>query len=387
MPSPKQVLMLCPEAPFPVLGGGAQRMASIIEYLARSGCAVDVLSFVQCQAPEGAVREMLSVPLPPNGRSLPSRVMRNAGRLVRGVPPLIDRLAGFHTELRRVLGNRRYDVAILEHFWLAPYVDLAREYAREVWCDLHNIESRFFGTLADASPIWQGLAHLRFAHLSRRMEQALLPRFDGLLVCSDLDLSFVDWMAPQVRKVVYPNTIAWRDRIRAEKEPVIVFSGNMEYHPNLRAVQWFHKEVWPQIRKQMPEVKWRLVGMNPHAVHKIVSGDDRIELTGAIKDAIAEIARAQVAVVPVHAGSGTRVKIVESWAAATAVVTTPIGVEGLPHAGAVRVAEREDFGGAVLELLASTPMRRELEDAGRLLYESKFHRQAGWKFLDEAGIV
>jgi polysaccharide biosynthesis protein PslH len=381
------VLMLCPEAPYPVLGGGAQRMASIIEYFTRSGCAVDVVSFVPCQAPAGAVREMLAVPLPPNRRSLAARVMRNAGRLVRGVPPLVDRLSGFQAELRRVLGDRRYDIAILEHFWLAPYVELAREFAQEVWCDLHNIESRFFGTLAGASPFWQGLAHLRFASLSRQMEQALLPRFDRLLVCSDVDLGFVDWMAPGVSKVVYPNTIAWRERMETLKEPAIVFSGNMEYHPNLSAVNWFFKAAWPRIREARADVVWRLVGMNPQAVAGIVAGDARVHLVGPVEDAVAEIARAQVAIVPVHAGSGTRVKILEAWAAPTAVVTTPLGVQGLPEGRAVRVAGQEQFAEAVLEVLDSERVRTDLETAGREIYESKFHREAGWKLLDEAGIV
>ena len=81
----KQVLLVCPEAPYPVLGGGAQRIASLIEYFVARNCAVDVLTFMPCQTPADLVREVLCVPLPTNGRSLPSRVLRNAGRLARGV--------------------------------------------------------------------------------------------------------------------------------------------------------------------------------------------------------------------------------------------------------------------------------------------------------------
>ena len=104
--------MVCPEAPYPALGGGAQRIVSLIEYFVARGCAVDVLTFVPCQAPPEFVREVLLVPLPANGRSLAAKVLRNAGRLARGVPPLIDRLAGFDPIMRAVLGSRRYDVEI-----------------------------------------------------------------------------------------------------------------------------------------------------------------------------------------------------------------------------------------------------------------------------------
>ena len=376
----KQVLLVCPEAPYPVLGGGAQRIASLIEYFAARGCAVDLLTFVPCQAPAEFVREVLYVPLPANGRSLGSRVLRNAGRLVRGVPPLIDRLAGFDAIVRAVLGSRRYDVAVLEHFWVAPYVDVFRCYAERVWCDLHNIESRFFRTMAAASGPGAAWALGRFGRLSEKLEAELLPKFDGCLVCSEEDARLVRG----ARVVVYPNTIGWHERTEREKGQTLVFSGNMEYHPNQQAVRWFHGSIWPKLRSRFPGLRWRLVGMNPDAVRPVVCGDSRIELTGAVEDALREIGQAQLAVVPLLAGSGTRIKILEAWAAGTAVVSTTLGAEGLP--GCLRIADgAEAFERAVVELLGDPAERRRLEEAGRTAYEARYHRKAGWAVLDEEG--
>lgn len=376
----KQVLMVCPEAPYPALGGGAQRIASLIEYFAARGCAVDLLTFVPCQAPPGFVREVFLVPLPANGRSLAAKVLRNAGRLARGVPPLIDRLAGFDAIMRAVLGSRRYDVAVLEHLWVAPYVDLFRGYAERVWCDLQNIESRFFRTMAAASGPGAAWAHRRFARLSEKLEAELLPKFDGCLVCSEDDARLVR----DARVVVYPNTIAWYERSEREKSQTLVFSANMEYHPNQQAVRWFHGSIWPKLRSRFPELRWRLVGMNPEAVRHVVRGDSRIELTGFVEDAMAEIGRAQLAVVPLLAGSGTRIKILEAWAAGTAVVSTTLGAEGLP--GCLRIADTaEAFERAVAELLGDPGERGRLEEAGRKTYEMRYHRQAGWGVLDSEG--
>ncbi len=376
----KQVLLVCPEAPYPVLGGGAQRIASLIEYFAARGCAVDLLTFVPCQAPAEFVREVLYVPLPANGRSLGSRVLRNAGRLVRGVPPLIDRLAGFDAIVRAVLGSRRYDVAVLEHFWVAPYVDVFRCYAERVWCDLHNIESRFFRTMAAASGPGAAWALRRFGRLNEKLEAELLPKFDGCLVCSEEDARLVRG----ARVVVYPNTIGWHERTEREKGQTLVFSGNMEYHPNQQAVRWFHGSIWPKLRSRFPGLRWRLVGMNPDAVRPVVCGDSRIELTGAVEDALREIGQAQLAVVPLLAGSGTRIKILEAWAAGTAVVSTTLGAEGLP--GCLRIADgAEAFERAVVELLGDPAERRRLEEAGRTAYEARYHRKAGWAVLDEEG--
>jgi glycosyltransferase involved in cell wall biosynthesis len=374
----KQVLVVCPEAPYPVVGGGAQRISSLIEYFAARGFAIDVLTFVPCQAPEELVRDVFCVPLPANGRSLAVRILRNAGRLARGVPPLIDRLAGFEAAIRAELGSRRYDLAVLEHFWVAPYVDLMRNFAGEVWCDLHNIESEFFRTLAAAGP-GAALAHGRFARLSERLEAELLPKFDGCLVCSDRDAERVRG----VRAVVFPNTIGWHERRETAKEDTLVFSGNMEYHPNQQAVRWFHGRIWPKLRSRFPELRWRLVGMHPEAVAGVVCGDRRIELTGFVADAMAEIARARLSVVPLLSGSGTRIKILEAWAAGTAVVSTTLGAEGLPEC--LRIADgAEAFERAVTELLGDGGERRRLEEAGRKVYEQRYHRQAGWGVLDGA---
>ncbi|HEU0121416.1 MAG TPA: glycosyltransferase family 4 protein [Bryobacteraceae bacterium] len=376
----KQVLLVCPESPYPVLGGGAQRIASLVEYFAARGCDVDILTFIPCQAPPSLVREILCVPLPANGRSLPARVLRNAGRLVRGVPPLIDRLSGFDAGIRAVLGARRYDLAVLEHFWVAPYVQLMREFAARLWCDLHNIESQFFYSVAASSGPLLNWAHGRFGRLSEKLESDLLPRFDGCLVCSERDAALL----PALPAVVYPNTIGWFPPSTVEKAPVIVFSGNMEYHPNQQGVRWFFTNVWPSVRKQFPELRWRLVGMNPDAVRAIVSSDPAVELTGAVPDAMAEIARAQLSVVPLLSGSGTRIKILEAWAAGTAVVSTAIGAEGLPPA--LQIADGpEAFTQAVLALLRDARGRDRLAAAGREVYEERFHRQAGWSVLDTHG--
>jgi polysaccharide biosynthesis protein PslH len=127
-----------------------------------------------------------------------------------------------------------------------------------------------------------------------------------------------------------------------------------------------------------------LVGTNPEAVYGVVRGDSRIELTGEVKDAMAEIAKAQLSVVPLLTGSGTHFKILEAWAAGTAVVSTTLGGEGLSQN--LRIADRADaFVRAVSELLTDSGERRRFEDAGRTSYESSFHRRAGWDVLDTQG--
>jgi glycosyltransferase involved in cell wall biosynthesis len=104
-----------------------------------------------------------------------------------------------------------------------------------------------------------------------------------------------------------------------------------------------------------------------------------------MENAIEEIAAARVVVVPLLAGSGTRFKIIEAWAAGRAVVSTTIGAEGLParHGENLLIADTpREFAEAVSLLLASPALRAELSVTGRALYESEFTWENAWRKLD-----
>ena len=168
---------------------------------------------------------------------------------------------------------------------------------------------------------------------------------------------------------------------RAAKQDVVVFSGNMEYHPNVMAVRFFRREIWPLLRERWPGLVWRLVGKNAHAVRAFTEGDPRIEVTGPVADAIAELAPAKVAVAPLLAGSGTRLKIMEAWAAGCAVVSTSLGAEGLEARHGEHLLLADDAAGfaeAVSKLLESAELRERMAAAGRELYERCYTWEAAW---------
>ena len=161
-----------------------------------------------------------------------------------------------------------------------------------------------------------------------------------------------------------------------------MFSGNLEYHPNMEAVRWFHREIWPLVQEKCPGIEWRLIGRNPEAVEKVVGGDPRITLVGPVDDAVRAIACAQVCVVPLLSGSGTRFKILEAWAAGRAVVSTRLGAEGLGARNGEHLLVAEDassFSQAVARVLKDAELRQKLGAAGRALYLEKFTWPVAWK--------
>ena len=138
------VLMLSPEPPYPLNSGGAYRTASLLHYFARFA-QVDLILISESGAPAllppGLVRSQQVIPLPHHNRGAVARYVRNARRAIRGVPPLIDRLAGLSAPIENAIGRRRYDIGIVEHFWGAPYVDRLSNCCKKTVIDLHNIES------------------------------------------------------------------------------------------------------------------------------------------------------------------------------------------------------------------------------------------------------
>ena len=190
-----------------------------------------------------------------------------------------------------------------------------------------------------------------------------------MLAASEEDARLLRPISGAAKVLTYPNSIPAIDLPSAQKEDVIVFSGNLEYHPNISAVRYFRNEIWPGLRGRWPDLVWRLVGKNPQAVAKIISGDQRIEVSGSVEHAIPELARAKVAIVPLLAGSGTRLKIIEAWAAGVPVVSTSLGAEGLSARDGEHLLVADSpraFQEAVSSLLANPAMRDRIDAAARL---------------------
>jgi glycosyltransferase involved in cell wall biosynthesis len=387
------VLILSPEPPYPLHGGGAYRIASLVHYFARKA-AVDLILFSEsghpAVLPPGLVRSQKVIPLPVHDKSPLSRYIRNARRAIRGVPPLIDRLAGQRDELDTLLAGSRYDLGIVEHFWAAPYLPQIARVCEKTVLDLHNIESVLHARSAATAAVLPAAGHRRFAARCRAYEADLIPGYSLVLATSETDARAVQQIAPTARVAVYPNALPPADVPSVEEEPVVVFSGNFEYHPNIDAVAWLMSAIWPQVRQSCPDLRLRLVGRGDRYIrHLLPSGLD-IETTGPVEDARTAIARARIVIAPLRSGSGTRIKILEAWAAARPVIATSLAAEGLKCEDNYNIAisnTSEDFGTAIARLNADPSRRAELAIQGRRLFEESYTWPAAWRILDPIPLI
>ncbi|HUQ95675.1 MAG TPA: glycosyltransferase [Bryobacteraceae bacterium] len=382
----ERALFISPEPPYPLTGGGALRSASLLQFLA-ARYPVDIVLFHVDGAsdpvealPRGLVGDILSVPLPGHATGTPAVITRNSLRLLRGVPPMLDRFSGQEKIIGAWLKGRTYHTAVLEHFWCASYASLVRSHCRHLYLDLHNIESEWHARSARVESGPYSLGHKIFAAYYRRLERKLLPLFDRLIVTSSREAARV----ASCPTTVYPNAIPFTPRPCGPPRYSLVFSGNLDYLPNQQAVRFFHNEVWPLLHRAHPGLKWRIVGKNPRGIPPHIAADAGIEITGPVDHAISELACSLIAVVPILTGSGTRVKILEAWAAALPVVSTTLGAEGLdavPGKHLLLADTPAEFAASISALLNGSHLRAQLADAGRALYEERYTWDAAWKSL------
>ena len=387
--------MLSPEPPYPLQGGGAFRIASLLHYFARFA-DVDLIQFSDsgfpADLPPGLVRSHHTIPLPRHSRSTVARYFRNGRRAILGVPPLIERLAGLESPIEHAIMRAttdQYDVGVIEHSWCAPYVDLLARHCKRTVLDLHNVESVLHERCAALSGGLVRAGHRRFAAASRKLERELFPRFSAILATSEEDAALAREVAPEATVIVYPNALQWVEVPLLPELPRIVMSGNFEYHPNIDAVAFLSKEIWPVLRRAFPELRLRLVGRGDGSIrHLLPSGpveETGIEITGPVENALSEIAQAQVVVAPIRTGSGTRIKILEAWAAARPVVATPLAAEGLdadPGVNIVLASGSGEFAVEVGRLLRDPAARARIGSAGRRTFEHQYTWETAWRKLD-----
>lgn len=375
-----RALIVCPEAPYPLRGGGPMRTAAMLAYLARR-YETDAIFFREPGAPDpraalpaGLIDESVLIELPRHSKSPFARISRNAIRAARRVPPLEDRFAGFEREVAAFASRRRYDLCMLEHFWTASYADTLRPHARRLMLDLHNVESELHQRWSRTTHWPISALHRRFARAAADLERELLPKFDMILAPA---------AAGNAR--VYPNTIPLRDPGNPPKQHRLVFSANFDYQPNREGVDWFARHVWPKLSRRYPGLTWLLAGRNPPPIGKL----QRVEATGEVDDTLPYLAASRVAIVPILSGSGTRVKILEAWMAGVPAVSTTIGAEGLPARDRQHLLIADDpasFERAIATILDDSGLADHLATEGRRIFLEYFTWEAGWKILESSGV-
>lgn len=121
--------------------------------------------------------------------------------------------------------------------------------------------------------------------------------------------------------------------------PLIVFTGQMDYRPNIDAVGWFARAVLPAISQRYPSVRFAIVGRNPTGAVKALAADPAVVVTGSVPDVRPWLAAATLCVAPLQVARGVQNKVLEAMAMARPVVASPGAAQGIDHGGTIAVAD------------------------------------------------
>jgi glycosyltransferase involved in cell wall biosynthesis len=168
--------------------------------------------------------------------------------------------------------------------------------------------------------------------------------------------------------------------------PTILHLGTMFWPPNIHGVFWFARKVLPLIHERVPEARFVVVGKDPPPEVQALAADPRIQITGYVVDLDPYLAEADAFIVPLHAGSGMRVKILDAWLWGLPIVSTPIGAEGIEYQDGKNIliaGDPQTFAQACLRLLTDTALGSRLRTDGRAWVESHYSWEAVYRRVDQ----
>jgi glycosyltransferase involved in cell wall biosynthesis len=379
-----KILFLTPQLPYPPHQGTALRNWGLIAGLARRH-RVSLLSFV---APGQEAR-----PAPPLAQvceeieTVPQPV-RPLSRRLRDLaftrqPDMALRLESpaFRARLAGWLARQEFDVVHVEGIELAPYIDVL-ESARPrpfILFDNHNCEyllqERTFFTDLRRPRRWHGAAYSFFQwQRLRRYEARACRQADRVVAVSEADAAALRGLVPGLDPLVVPNGIDLAayppdlPPIPGMGEAALVFTGKMDFRPNVDGMLWFARGVLPRVWQVVPNAHLWIVGQRPHRRLEPLGEERGITLTGWVEETQPYIAGAAVYVAPLRMGGGTRLKLLEAMALERAVVATRLGAEGFPIADGrelVLADTEEEFARATIGLLQDPRRRAELGHTAR----------------------
>jgi len=396
-----RTLVVAREYPWPANSGSRLRLLTTLHALCRNG-PTDLFSITSGE------RTDIDEPDRSFGLENVGRVtVRSRGARLGGVArpllpatlPLADRNR-VGSSLARIATGGAYDLAWFFDVgaWvLAGAPELAPTVIDYDDLEHYKIKARLAVDSAEGAPLPAGGGHgssavhrwgrLPGRTLSQlearrwaRLYRSASSRVARTVVCSPLDAERAA-SGGVTNVAVVPNAYARPDRPVGRSPvgspPVVLFHGTMRYPPNADAAAWLVGRIGPALRDLVPDARIRLVGLgNPG--HVSFHDPPATTVVGPVPDIVTELSRADVVVVPIRFGSGTRVKIIEAFAHRIPVVSTTLGAEGLGADDGRHLLLADTAQGlaaACARLLTETDLRRRLVDAAHELYLDAFERE------------
>jgi glycosyltransferase involved in cell wall biosynthesis len=372
----RKLVFLTKESPFPPAGGAHIRDAHLINIF-RETMEVEVLCF-SAETDDGFPAEPS---MKAGDLSLPTGV--HVTRITRKRGPIWKRAlstfkpevqGGYCEAMAQAIRARAEPGKLLwvSRLGMGQYLELAKKLGYRTVLDQHQVETQVlwnnaYASASQFSTAVKGVTNLALAAQCGYYEGRICRQSDAVVATSDLDASRLLKLAPGAPVHVIPHAIDCSKyaAIRTHQGKTILFSGTLNYPPNIEAIEWYIDEILPRLKASMGSACPRLIvaGTNPSSDLYRRLDQAGAELHADPPSLLPFLSNAALVIMPLRSGRSMRFKILEAMASGRAVLSTPRGSEGLVLAPGydIWIAESTDkFASAVSRLIENTELRLQL---------------------------
>lgn len=333
-----KILQICHRVPYPLLDGGNIAMLNMALSLQLAGAEVHqfALNTRKHYVDPASLPDFIKSGLNFRSTDIDTRIQPGAAFLNLFLPGSYN-VSRFYDqkveqEIINILKETNFDFIQLETLFASPYLKAIRKYSQaKVVLRAHNAEYLIWKRMAAAENNSIKKKYLSF--LSRRLkkyEQQVLTEIDALVPITPIDLTHFKDLGYHGPVQVIPLGIDMQDYPeQPAPEAIKLFHlGSMDWLPNQEAIRWFLNACWPSVHALHPDLELFLAGRGfpEDLLSKRIAG---VHMQGRVEDAAAFMRDKQVMLVPLHSGSGMRVKIIQGMAMGKTILSTSIGAEGI----------------------------------------------------------
>lgn len=383
------ILMLTPYLPYPLLSGGQIRTYNLLKN-ASSSHKITLFALIKDESETEHIKHLkpFCSKIKVFRRTKNPWAIRNV--LLAGLtayPFLITRNLpkGMKAAIAQELSNQEYDLIHAETFYMMPNIPKTRLPIMLVEQTIEYLGFQFYAQHT-SHKLLKPLLYLDIAKI-KYWEKYYWNRASHLVTMSDEDKTYISKSINRYDRIdVVANGVDVErfSLVKREKldRPTVLFVGTFKWLPNIDAVEYLVAEIWPLIKKNVPEARLWIVGHSP--TDKVLDFGRRVDIkvSSDVVDITTAYANAHVLLAPIRSGKGTRYKVLEAMATGTPVVTTPLGAEGLeitPGQDVLIGHNSQELANKTIKLLQNTKLQKTISNRAKTVVGQKY----GWSVISK----
>lgn len=370
-----KILMLTPYLPYPLLSGGQIRTYNLLKKLAKKH-EVTLFSLIKDNDEKKYIPELKKYckEVKVFKRSSKPFTLKNIFKTTFSSYPFLvirNHAPQIISAVEKELKKNKYDLIHAETFYMMPHIPKT-----SIPTILVEQTIEYLGYESYAKKAFLPIRAVLNIDINkiRKWEKHYWEACDTLIVMSEDDKRYISKEIKESKKIeVVANGVdtKWFEEIKKvkHKHPTLLSVGTFKWLPNVEAVEFLVKKIWPLVKKELPNVKLQIVGNAPtEKVYQYEKNDSSIKVIGRIPDIRDAFAGADVLMAPVFSGKGTRYKVLEGMASETPIVATSTAIEGLNVKNGVHVMIDDTAKGMsklAIELLNDSKKRKDMAKHGK----------------------